>query len=89
MLQRVELFTEKMENSFNNPKKEIKTLEDLLYALEKTINIPQDHRLIAVFENNESDIIKGFLCVKNGVEGDYPVLSFEELLIKYGERKTK
>ena len=66
--------------------KEIKTLEDYLHALENIINIPHDHRLIAVFENNESDVIEGYMCVKNGVEGEYPVLSFDELIGIYGRK---
>lgn len=66
--------------------KEIKTVEDLVKALESIINIPENHHLIAVFENNESDEIQGYLCVEYGVEGDYPVYTLQELLEKYGER---
>ena len=65
---------------------EIKTVEDLVKALESIINIPENHHLIAVFENDESDEIQGYLCVEYGAEGDYPVYTFQELLEKYGER---
>lgn len=67
--------------------KEIKSIEDLVKALESIINIPENHHLIAVFENNESDEIQGWICAEYGVEGDYPVYTFQELLDKYGERK--
>lgn len=70
-------------------KKEIRTLEDLLKVLECVVDIPDNHRLVAVFEDNESEEIEGFLCVENGVEGDYPLLSLEDLLEEYGERDCK
>ena len=46
------------------------TVQELIITLESTLNIPENHRLIAVFENNESDKIIGFLCVENGSEGN-------------------
>ena len=60
--------------------KEIKTLPDLIAALESVLDLPENHRLIAVFENNESDEIIGWAVAKNGVEGDYPMYTSEELL---------
>lgn len=70
-------------------KKEIRTLEDLLKALECVVDIPANHRLVAVFEDNGSEEIEGFLCIENGVEGDYPLLSFEDLPEECGERDCK
>lgn len=66
---------------------EIKTVKDLCKALEVTINIPKDHHLVAVFKDNDSSEIEGWLVVKNGVKGDYPMYSSKELLEIYGERK--
>ena len=43
--------------------KKVETLEDLIKAMEETIDIPDNHHLVAVFESNESGEIKGFLCV--------------------------
>jgi hypothetical protein len=61
------------------------TVQGLIITLESTLNIPENHRLIAVFENNESDKIIGFLCVENGREGDYEMMTAEELIKKYGK----
>ena len=66
--------------------KEIKTLPDLILALEETLNIPENHHIIAVFQDNEHDEIEGWLVVEKGVEADYPIYSTEELLEKYGVR---
>lgn len=63
--------------------KEIKTLKDLIEALEQTLDIPENHHLIAVFQDNEHDEIEGWLVVENDVEGDYPVYTTEELIKKY------
>ena len=63
------------------------TVQELIIALESTLNIPENYHLIAVFENNESDEIQGWICAEYGVEGDYPLYTFQELLDKYGERK--
>lgn len=61
-------------------------LEFFIKFLEFTINIPDNHYLIAVFEDNDSNEIIGYVCAEEGVEDDYPVYSFEELIEKYGER---
>ena len=61
-------------------KKEIKTLPDLIAALESSLNIPENHHLIAVFENNESDEIIGWVVAEEGVEADYPMYTSEELI---------
>ena len=63
--------------------KEIKTLPDLIAALESILDIPENHHLIAIFENNESDEIIGWIVAENGVEGDYPMYTSEELLEKF------
>lgn len=68
--------------------KEIRTVEDLVKALESIINIPENHHLIAVFENNESDKIEGFICVEYGKEQDANIYTIEELLKIYGERSN-
>lgn len=69
--------------------KEIKDLNGLLKAMEETIDIPDGHKLVAVFKDNGSDEIKGFLCVEEGVEGDYPLMSLSDLLAVYGDRDRK
>ena len=74
-------------NNLKDMKKEIKTLKDLIAALEETINIPENHHLVAVFKDNDSIEIEGWIVAKEGVEGDYPVYSSEELLEIYGKRK--
>lgn len=65
--------------------KEIKTLKDLISALEECLDIPENHHIVAVFEDNESEEIKGWLVVENGVDGEYPMYSSEELLKKYSK----
>ena len=63
--------------------KEIKTLKDLIDTLESLLNLPENHHLVAVFENNESDEIAGWVVAENGVEADYPVYTSAELLEKF------
>lgn len=63
--------------------KEIKTLPDLIAALESVLDLPENHHLIAVFDNNESDKIIDWIVVENGVEDDYPMYTSEELLEKF------
>lgn len=63
--------------------KEIKTLPDLINALKSVLDIPENHHLIAVFENDESDDIIGWVVVENGIEADYPIYTTEELLEKF------
>lgn len=64
-------------------KKEIKTLSDLISTLESILDIPENHHLIAVFKNDESEDIIGWVVMKNGVKKDYPVYTTEELLEKF------
>ena len=68
------------------PGKEVRTLKDLVEAMEKTIAIPDNHHIIAVFKDNRSDKIEGFICAEYGVEGDYPMMSVEDLVNEYGLR---
>lgn len=63
--------------------KEIKTLKDLIEALESLLELPENHHLVAVFENNDSDEIAGWVVVEDGVEGDYPMYTSAELLEKF------
>lgn len=58
-------------------------LKELIKFLESKLNLPENHRLIAVFQDNDHDEIVGWVVAENGKEGDCPVLSTEELLEKY------
>lgn len=62
------------------------TIEDSIKALENIINIPRNHHLIAIFENNDSNRIEGFICTERDKEQDSPIYTIEELLKIYGER---
>lgn len=64
-------------------KKEIHTLEDMVRALEFSLDIPENHHIVAVFENDNSEKIVGWSVVEFGVEGDYPIYSLEELFTKF------
>ena len=66
--------------------KEIKTLEDLIHALEESLDIPENHHLIAVFEDNDHNEIIGWIVVEDGVEADYPVYTSEELIQKFNKQ---
>lgn len=69
--------------------KEIKTLEDLVGALESILDIPENHHLIAVFENNESDEIIGWVVAEEGVEADYPMYTSEELIENFKIKRNE
>ena len=58
-------------------------IKDLVIFLEDKLSLPENHHLIAVFRDNDSDDIIGWMVVEHGVEGDYPVYTFTELLEKY------
>ena len=60
------------------------TLEALVKTFENGLNIPENHQLVAVFENDDSDVIIGWSVVELGVEGDYPIYTLEELFTKFG-----
>ena len=50
---------------------------------ESVLDIPENHHLIAVFENDESEDIIGWVVAENDVEADYPVYTTKELLEKF------
>lgn len=58
--------------------------KELVKNLEKHLYIPSNHHIIAVFDNNNSVEIKGFIVAENGKEGSYPLLSLEDLIDIYG-----
>lgn len=74
---------------FYDPETNDMDLEFMLKSLELTLNIPENHYLVAVFENDDSNEIIGFACAERGREDDYPVYTFDELLATYGERSEE
>ena len=58
-------------------------LEALVKTFENALNIPENHHLVAVFENDDSDEIIGWSVVELGVESDYPIYTLEELFTKF------
>ena len=69
--------------------KDVKTFKDLIDALEETINIPDNHHLIAVFKDSDHNEIEGWIVAENGVNADYTVYSSEDLLKIYGTRNSE
>lgn len=69
--------------------KEIKTLENLIDALESILDIPENHQLIPIFENNESDEIIGWVVAEEGVEADYPMYTSEELIENFKIKRNE
>ena len=72
----------------------IMTLKEIIETLEDNLVIPEGKHIFAVFESNESDVIKGFIvadsekdvrCPKGNIN-DYPLLSFSELVRKYNKK---
>lgn len=59
------------------------SLEELIWTFEHMLDIPENHHIIAVFENDESDEIIGWVVAENGVEKDYPLYTLEELFNKF------
>lgn len=57
---------------------------ELVKMLEQYLNIPDNHHIIAVFDNNDSDDVIGYVVAENGKEGDYPILTSKELINIYG-----
>ena len=70
-------------------KREIKSVKDLVKALEWKLSIPDNHHLVAVIDELDNGIqsIVGFVCAEDDKEDDYPVYTSEELIAIYGERK--
>lgn len=57
---------------------------ELVKTLEKYLNIPENHHIVAVFENNDSDDVIGYVVAEKGKEGNYPILTSKELIDLYG-----
>ena len=54
--------------------------EQLVKDLNKALKLDDKHRLIAVFKDNESEEIEGWVICEIGVEADYPIISTDELM---------
>jgi len=57
---------------------------ELVKMLEQYLNIPRNHHIIAVFDNNDSEDVIGYVVAEKGKEGDYPILTSKELIDIYG-----
>lgn len=57
---------------------------ELVKMLEQYLNIPDNHHIIAVFDNNDSDDVIGYVVAEKGKEGNYPILTSKELIDIYG-----
>ena len=57
---------------------------ELIKMLEQHLNIPDNKHIIAVFDNNDSDDVIGYVVAEKGKEGDYPILTSKELIDIYG-----
>ena len=68
--------------------------EELIKTLESILAIPNGQHIFAVFENNESDEVIGFIVadceeykrIPKGNIKDYPLLTSKELIEKYKKR---
>ena len=56
---------------------------ELVKTLEQHLNIPDNHHIIAVFENNDSENVIGYVVAEKGKKGDYPILTAKELIERY------
>ena len=56
---------------------------ELVKTLEQYLNIPDNHHIIAVFDNSDSDDVIGYVVVENGKDGYYPILTAKELIDIY------
>lgn len=57
---------------------------ELVKTLEQHLNIPKNHHITLVFENNDSDKVIGYVVAECGKEGYYPILTSKELINLYG-----
>ena len=57
---------------------------ELVKTLEQYLNIPDNHHIVLVFENNDSEDVIGYVVAEKGKEGDYPILTTKELIDIYG-----
>ena len=64
-----------------------KQFEQYIENMNTVLNIPYGYRLLGVFENNDSDQLVGYIVVEEGREGDYPIMTIEQVINKYGYKK--
>jgi len=64
-----------------------KQFEQYIENMNTALNIPYGYRLLGVFENDESDQLVGYIVVEEGREGDYPIMTIEQVINKYGYKK--
>ncbi len=57
---------------------------ELVKMLEQHLKIPENQHIIAVFENDDSENVIGYVVTEIGKEGEVPVLTAKELIEKYG-----
>lgn len=57
---------------------------ELVKTLERHLNIPDNQHIIAVFENDDSEKVIGYVVTEIGKEGEVTVLTAKELIEKYG-----
>lgn len=56
---------------------------EVVKFLNNRLEIPENHRVIAVYDDNDSIDVKGYACVENGNEGDFPVYDLEDFIKIY------
>ena len=56
---------------------------ELVKTLEQHLNIPRNHHIIAVFDNNDSEDVIGYVVAEKGKKGYYPILTSKELIDIY------
>ena len=54
--------------------------KEVVENLNKSLNLDDKHRLIAIFKDNESEEIEGWVICEKGVDADYPIISTDELV---------
>jgi hypothetical protein len=64
-----------------------KQFKQYIENMNTALNIPYGYRLLGVFENNDSDDLIGYIVVEEGREGDYPIMTIEQVISKYGYKK--
>lgn len=64
-------------------------LEELIKHLNNFLGLDESHTVIAVFENNDNPNIIGWSVIERGMEGDYPILTLEQLIEQYKSENNK
>lgn len=64
-------------------------LKNIVENMNKRFGLDENHTVVAIFENNENEEIKGWCVVEKGVEADYPMYSTVELFEKYDKTINK